>query len=79
MRPIPVASFSLGLVLIALTALPSCTGNSASGGIFWSPKKASQEREVIKNEIHRTNADTNRLQQQGDQLNRQIDRRKQEF
>lgn len=79
MKPIPVASFSLGLVMIALTVLPSCTGDPAYGGIGWSPRKAGQEREVIENEIDRTNADTNRLQRQGDRLNRQIDLRKQEF
>lgn len=66
------------LALCPLLALmPSCTGDPAAGGIFWSPTKfVNEQRAPLENEIRATNADTYRKNQQADYLQGQINRKR---
>ena len=53
--------------------LPSCTGDPASGGVFWSPTKfVHEQRNPLENKIRATNTDTYQKNQRADYLQGQI-------
>lgn len=74
---------SILLRLLAASSLliltPSCTGDPAAGGIFWSPTKFAAERDGLVHTANAIDADTARKNAEAQRLQNQIYRKKRAY